>query len=350
MKYIKLGSSDLSVSAVCLGTMTWGQQNTQVDANQQIEYAIEQGVNFIDTAEMYSIPPKAETQGATETIIGNWLKQNAEKREALVLASKTAGNGISWIRDGRDVTRESITQAVDGSLKRLQTSYIDLYQIHWPNRTSPHFGKHWPGRVDYQSIDAAAQRDGMLDILRGLDDCMKAGKIRYCGLSNETPWGISEYLHLAEANHLPTMVSIQNEFNLLHLTDSPHVIESCMLNDVAYLPWSPLSSGMLSGKYRNGQIPPNSRWSMTQRNGLFRNTVEAHAAIEALFGVAQKHELSLAAMSLAWVYQFSGVTSTIIGATSMAQLEENLGAYELILSEDVLNDIERVIQRFPVPF
>lgn len=350
MKKVQLGSSDLSVSEICLGTMTWGQQNNQADADQQIEYALEKGINFIDTAEMYSIPPKAETQGATETIIGNWFQKNPSRRDELVLASKTTGNGIAWVRDGRDVTGESIKQAVDGSLKRLQTSYIDLYQIHWPNRTSPHFGKHWPGTIDYSQMDVEAERAGMLDILRGLDECVKAGKIRYCGLSNETPWGISEYLRLGEENNLPRMVSIQNEFNLLHLTDSPHIIENCVLNNVAYLPWSPLAAGILSGKYRNGSIPEGSRWSMTQRKGLFRNIPSVHEAVEAFYGVAQKHGMTLSQMSLAWVYQFSGVSSTIIGATSMEQLKEDIDAFELTLSEELLSDINAVIRNHPVPF
>lgn len=350
MNKVKLGSSELMVSEVCLGTMTWGNQNSQDDANEQMNYALEQGINFIDTAEMYAVPPSPDTCGFTETYIGNWLAANPEKRSEIILASKVAGPSLPWIRNGSPVTGDSLKQALDGSLQRLQTDYIDLYQIHWPNRTSPHFGRHWPADVEQKNTNADQQRDGVLDILRALDDSVKAGKIRYCGLSDETPWGIKEYLTLAKQHDLPTMVSIQNEFNLLHLKDSPYVIETCVLDDMAYLPWSPMAGGALSGKYRNGARPENSRWTMVQRNGIFRDTSQSHEAIEAYYQIAQKHELSLAQLSLAWVYQFSGVTSTIIGATSMDNLKENIDAYQLTLSEDVLAEIKSAIFRYPVPF
>lgn len=350
MKYTKLGRSDLQVSEVCLGSMTWGSQNTEQQGFEQIDYALDQGINFIDTAEMYSVPPKPETCGSTEKIIGNWVAKNPGKRKDIVLATKIAGPGLRWVRGGGNVTGKSVKQALDGSLKNLQTDYIDLYQIHWPNRTSPHFCKHWPQQVNYQEMDADAERAGMLEILTALDDCVKAGKIRHCGLSDETPWGVNEYLRLAETHNLPRMVSIQNEFSLLHLKDSPHLIETCVLNDVAYLPWSPLAGGALSGKYRKGAYPEGCRWTLDQRNGIFRDTELTHSAIEAYYNIAQRHNLSLAQMTLAWVYQFSGVTSTIIGATSMTQLKEDLGAYELVLSEQVRDQILQVIKRYPVPF
>ena len=350
MKKVKLGSSDLFVSEVCLGSMTWGKQNTQEDAFQQIDYALDQGINFIDTAEMYAVPPSPETYGKTETYIGNWLGANAHKRSDIVLASKVAGPGLHWVRGGSAVTGASLKEALDDSLKRLQTDYIDLYQIHWANRTSPHFGKHWPEGVQHHEVDVSQQQDGMLDILQALDDVQKAGKIRHCGLSDETPWGISQYLSLAKEHNLPRMVSIQNEFSLLHLKDSPYVIETCVLEDVAYLPWSPMAGGALSGKYRNGARPANARWSMSQRNGLFRDTSQCHEAIEAYYNVAEKHGISLAALSLAWVYQFEGVTSTIIGATTMDTLKEDIDAYTLRLNDDALSEIASVIQRYPVPF
>ena len=349
MKYQKLGSSNINVSEICLGSMTWGQQNTQQDANQQIAFALDQGINFIDTAEMYSIPPKAETQGATEKIIGNWLAANPGKREEIVLATKITGNGLPWIRNGNIVTGATVKQAVDESLQRLQTDYIDLYQLHWPNRNTPHFGKHWPGMIKL-SDNSKQYEQGMLDILQGLDDCVKAGKIRHCGLSNETPWGIQTYLRLSEQHKLPRMVSIQNEFNLLQTKDYPYVLESCLRNDVAYLPWSPLAAGSLSGKYRNGARPEGSRWTMMQRNGLFRDTAYAQAAIDEYYDVAQKHQLSLAQLSLAWVYQFEGVTSTIIGATTIEQLQEDIAAYELLLSDELKEDILEVLKKYVSPF
>ena len=350
MKKVKLGSSDLMVSEVCLGSMTWGEQNTQAQGAAQIDYALERGINFIDTAELYAVPPKPETYGLTETYIGQWLANNQEKRGDIVLASKIAGVGLPWIRDGAPITGETVKIALDASLKRLQTDYIDVYQLHWPNRTSPHFAKHWPGMVDPTAVDVEQEREGMLDILQALDDCIKAGKIKHCGLSDDTPWGINEYLRLAEQHNLPKMVSIQNEFSLLHLKDWPFLIENCVFNDVAYLPWSPLAGGALSGKYANGQKPEGSRWSMSQRNGLFRDTPQSHAAIAAYKEVADRHNLTLVQLSLAWVYQLAGVTSTIIGATSVEQLKEDIDAYEIALSEQVLNEVGDVIKRFPAPF
>jgi aryl-alcohol dehydrogenase-like predicted oxidoreductase len=350
MKRVKLGSSDLIVSEVCLGSMTWGSQNTQDEAFEQIDYALEQGINFIDTAELYAVPPKAETCGLTEKYIGNWFAKNPQKRNDIVLASKIAGPGLSWIRDGGKITGKAIKEALDGSLRNLQTDYIDLYQLHWPNRPNPHFCRHWPQAIDYKKIDVQQEKDGQLEILTALGECVKAGKIRYCGLSDDTPWGVKEYLNLAEKHDLPKMVSIQNEFSLLHLMDSPHLIETCVLDDVAYLPWSPLAGGALSGKYRNGVLPENCRWTIEQRNGIFRDTSHSHQAIEAFYEVAKRHNLSLTQMSLAWVYQFNGVTSSIIGATSMQQLKEDIGAYQLKLSDEILAEIDLVIKKYPVPF
>ena len=350
MKYTNLGSSKIKVSEVCLGTMTWGVQNTQADAAQQIDYALDKGINFIDTAEMYAVPPTKETYGLTEQYIGKWLSKNKAKREDIVLASKIAGIGIPWVRSGAGITGNAVKQSVDASLKRLQTDYLDLYQLHWTNRPTGHFARHWPGVVDFDEIDSAQEVAQHLEILQALGECVDAGKIRYCGLSNDTPWGINQYLKLANAHNLPKMVSVQNEFSLLHLIDSPFTIETCVLEDVAYLPWSPMAGGALSGKYRHNARPENCRWTMQQRNGIFRDTSQTHAAVEAFHAIAQQHNLSLAQLSLAWVFQFTGVTSTIIGATSMKQLKENIDAYEVVLSEEILKKVSAAIKQFPVPF
>lgn len=347
MHYSNLGSSQLKVSRLCLGTMTWGCQNTQSDADAQLDYALAQGVNFIDTAEMYAVPPTADTYGATERIIGDWLHRSGKRKE-IVLASKMAGNGLSYIRGGGDMTPATLTQAVDDSLQRLQTDYIDLYQLHWPNRLSPHFGKHRVGRIGF--ADANEQTEQMLGLLQALDNCVKAGKIRFCGLSNETPWGISQYLQLSEKHNLPRMVSIQNEFSVLHTKDWPYLIEQCVHEQIAYLPWSPLAGGALSGKYLDGARPAGSRWSMLQRNGLFRDTPESNKAIAAFNELANSHGVSASALALAWVNQVEGITSTIIGATSMEQLTQNVDAFSMLLSKPMLDDIAQFLQQHRAPF
>lgn len=350
MKYSKLGRTDIDVSHVCLGTMTWGKQNTQQDADQQIEFALDQGINFWDTAEMYAVPPTPDTYGKTESIIGDWFSRHESRRDEVVLATKIAGNGLSWVRDGGDVTGEAIVQSVDNSLARLKTDYIDLYQIHWPNRTSPHFAKHWPGRLNFSDVDTQQQSAEMLEILQALDECVKAGKIRHFGLSNETPWGVSEYLRLSEKHSLPRVASIQNEFSLLHAKDWPYLIEGCVREDVAYLPWSPLAAGALSGKYIDGARPQGSRWSYAQRNGLFRDTEASNQAIKAYKDIAERNGLTASQLALAWVDQVDGVTSTIIGATTMDQLKEDIKAFEVALSEQVISEVAEVFKQYPVPY
>lgn len=350
MKYSKLGRTGVDVSRVCLGTMTWGKQNTQKDADEQMAFALDSGVNFIDTAEMYAVPPTPETYGKTEAIIGDWLSRNASRREEFVLATKIAGNGLPWIRNAGDVTGEAIIASVDASLARLQTDYIDLYQIHWPNRTSPHFAKHWPGHISLSSVNTEVQSAQMLEILQALGECVKAGKINHFGLSNETPWGINEYLRLSDAHDLPRVASIQNEFSLLHAKDWPYLIENCVREDVAYLPWSPLAAGALSGKYIDGARPEGSRWSFAQRNGLFRDTDASNTAIKAYKELAESYGLTASQMALAWVDQVDGVTSTIIGATKMSQLEEDMKAFDLILSDALQADIAAIFKQYPVPF
>ena len=350
MKYVRLGSSSLEVSRICLGSMTWGLQNNQKDADEQLDYAQTQGINFIDTAEIYAVPPSEETYGKTENIIGNWLKSNPSRRKEIVLASKIAGPGFSYIRDNSEISSKTIIEAVEGSLKRLQTDYIDLYQLHWPNYSSPHFGNHWPNKLNYTSVNAEEQTEKMLDILQGLSSCIKAGKIRHCGLSDDTPWGINQYLRLSEQHNLPRMVSIQNEFSLLHTKDWPYLIENCVHEDIAYLPWSPLATGLLTGKYYNGARPEGSRWTFIQRNGLFRDTKYSNMAAQAFVELAHQHNITPAKLALGWVDQVNGVTSTIIGATTMAQLKENISAFDAPLTEGLLSDIQSLLKQYPAPF
>ena len=349
MKYVPLGSSDIEVSRVCLGSMTWGVQNNQQDADQQIDYALSQGINFIDTAEMYAIPPSAETYGKTESIIGHWLSQNQAKRKDLIIASKIAGVGLPYIRGGSKISSASIIEAVDGSLQRLQTDYIDLYQLHWPNRQSPHFGNHWPNQHN-TDIDVEQNIAEMLDILQGLDQCIKAGKIRHCGLSDDSTWGINQYLRLSKEHNLPRMVSIQNEFSLLQSKDWPYLIENCKHENIAYLPWSPLAAGALSGKYLNGARPEGSRWTLMQRNGLFRDSENSQKAVQAYVDLAKQHQLTSSHLALAWCDQIKGVTSTIIGATTMAQLKENIDAFAQPLSAELFNAVNDILKQHPMPF
>lgn len=349
MEYTKLGSSDLTVSRCCLGTMTWGRQNTEAEGHEQMDYALTQGVNFWDTAEMYAVPPNAETFGKTETIIGTWLAKNG-KRDDIVLASKVSGPGHAWVRGGTAIIdRTNITQALEGSLQRLQTDYIDLYQLHWPNRPFPHFNNGRAGHLDFTSVSTDEQEDNFLEVLQTLNEQIKAGKIRHIGLSDDSAWGIAKYIELADKHSLPRMVSIQNEFSVLCRRDDPHVAETCVREEVAYLPWSPLAQGMISGKYKNGARPQGTRWAIDDRP-VFRDTQPAHAAVDAYQAVADKHGLDVCQMALKWCDKQNFVTSTIIGATSMAQLKSNIAAFDLDISNDVISDIQDVYRQYPMPF
>ena len=350
MRYSLLGSSGLSVSRVCLGTMTWGIQNTQADANEQINYALDAGINFIDTAEMYPVPPSEQTHADTERFIGNWLCANQEKRDSIILATKIAGPGFKYVRDNSLITSQSIAQALDDSLARLKTDYIDVYQLHWPNRSTTHFGNHWPNKVKPSKLDVSKEVQRKRDILQGIKTALASGKIRHWALSDDTPWGIHTYLHLCDEMNMAKPVSIQNEFNLLHTKDWPYLIESCVFEDIAYLPWSPLSGGMLSGKYIDGARPKGSRWTLVQRNGLFRDNPHSQDATKAYCDIATKYNMTPSQLALAWVDQIDGVTSTIIGATSMPQLRENIAAFDIVLSDECLLDIEKVFMQYPMPF
>ncbi len=353
MNYSKLGSSGLDVSRVCLGTMTWGEQNSEAEGHEQIEYALDQGINFMDTAELYAVPTSAPTYGKTEEIIGSWF-QKSKRRESVILASKVSGGGVPWVRNGAPLTGSSLKSALEASLKRLQTDYIDLYQLHWPNRDFPHFGQTFSGLIDFSKENPQEVIDNCLDILRALGDVVKEGKVKFIGLSDDTSWGIMKYKELAKEYSLPSMVSIQNEFSLLNRSDDPYVAETCVQENIAYMPWSPLGTGMLSGKYKDGIIPEGTRWatSIKVQDDVdnYRNCPQAHAAVDAYLGVAKKHSLDPTQMALAFCNQQNFVTSTIIGATSMAQLKSNISAFDLVLSDKILQDIDKVYRQYPMPF
>lgn len=345
MRYKKLGRTDIDVSLICLGTMTWGEQNTEAEGHEQMDYALDQGVNFFDTAELYAIPPRAETYGRTEEIIGTWFAKTGN-RDKVILASKVAGLGLEWIRDGHIIDRNDILAALEQSLKRLQTDYIDLYQLHWPNRGSYHFAQHWGygPQFDPKQVD-----DNFLEVLETLDEQIKAGKIRHVGLSNETAWGTMKWLKMAEDNGLPRMASIQNEYSLLCRLFDYDLNEVAMAEDCGLLAWSPLATGMLSGKYRDGARPKGSRWSLDGRF-LQRDTEQAHAAVQGYMDVASKHGLDVCQMALAFVNDRPFTTSNIIGATTMEQLKTNIASVDLTLSDECLADIETVYRQCPIPF
>lgn len=349
MKTNPLGKTGLEVSEICLGTMTWGVQNDESDGHAQMDYALDRGINFFDTAEMYAVPPAPETFGKTEEIIGTWFASR-KNRDKVILASKVAGPGLHWVRGGDyKIDKANINQALEGSLKRLQTDYIDLYQLHWPNRSFPSFGRHWPGSVDFTQDSTAEIEDNFLEVLHALQSHVKAGRIRHVGLSNETAWGTMKYLELAEKHNLPRMESVQNEYSLLRLHDDPWLAEVCVREDVAYLPWSPLAGGMLSGKYLDGARPEGSRWSLGDRYNS-RDTEAGQNAVREFLNIAERHHLDVCQMALAYVRQQHFVTSTIIGATSMEQLKVNIDSADLVLPDTVKAEIQAVCRKYPIPY
>lgn len=350
MQYKKLGRTDMRVSHVCLGTMTWGCQNTEADAHEQMDYALDQGINFFDTAELYAVPPEEHTQGLTETYIGTWFAKTGS-RDKVILASKACGNTFPYIRGGAKLDRQNIEHAIEDSLKRLQTDYIDLYQMHWPQYAYPHHGSHHAGDIDYTKMDTVAEVDRILDIARTLDDLVKVGKIRAYGLSNDTPWGVMKYLEMADKHNLNRVTSVQNEYSLLYQHDDPYLAEVCVHEDVAYLPYSALAAGSLSGKYLDGARPAGARWSLGKDNRRNqRDTDTAQKAVRAYMALAEKHGLDVCQMALAWCYQKSFVTSTIIGATTMAQLKSDIAAKDITLSDEVLREIYKIYCEYPMPY
>ena len=345
MKYRYLGQTDVEVSVICLGTMTFGEQNSAAEAHEQLDYALSRGVNFIDTAELYAIPPRAETYGRTETIIGDWLRRRG-RRHDVVIASKIAGPGEGWIdhiRDGRTrFDRRHIAQALDGSLRRLQTDYIDLYQLHWPERKTNFFG-----RLGYEHVE---QDDltPLEETLEALNGQVRAGKIRYVGLSNETPWGVMTFLRLAERLGLPRVVSVQNPYSLLNRSFEIGLAEVAQREQVGLLAYSPLGFGVLSGKYLDGRQPPGARLTRWPDYSRY-SSPQAVAATREYVALARRHALDPAQMALAYVNSRTFVTSNIIGATRMDQLRDNIASIDLELPDDVMEGIEDIHRRCPNP-
>lgn len=344
MKYTHLGDTALKVSKICLGTMTWGEQNTEREAHEQLNYAVENGVNFIDTAEMYAVPSRAEVSGLTEKYIGTWLKTRKD-RDKLVIASKIVGPGknVRHVRKKATFSKAHLTEALNGSLKRLQTDYIDLYQLHWPERPTNYFG-----RLGYEHVsdEIGTPFNEIIETLKGF---MDQGKIRYYGLSNETPWGTMAFIREAEKYGLPKPVSVQNPYSLLNRTYEVGMAEISIREKAGLLAYSPLAFGLLSGKYRNGASPANARITLFGHKLQRYNGMLTHRAADLYTQIAETHGLSPAQMALAYVNSREFVTSNIIGATTMEQLKENIGSIELMLLEEVLEKIEEVHQLIPNP-
>jgi len=341
MKYSTLPNTDIKVSKICLGSMTWGEQNTESEGHEQIEYAISQGVNFIDTAELYSVPAKKETQGSTERVIGSWLKKHG-KRDEVVIASKIVGPAefSKHIRKG-DFSKQEITDAIHKSLERLQTDYIDLYQLHWPERQTNYFGK-----LGYTHDKNDNWKDNFAEVLEHLDGFVKEGKIRHIGVSNETPYGLMRYTEEARKG-APKMITVQNPYNLLNRKDEIGLAEILHRENIGHLPYSPLGFGMLTGKYLE-EIPKNSRVDLFPNYNRYMNE-NSYKATRLYNEIAKKHNISLTQLSLAFVNQQPFVTSNIIGATTVDQLTENIGSIHLTLSDEIINEINEVHAQIPNP-
>ena len=341
MKKRKLGMTDLEVSEICLGTMTWGQQNTESEGHKQMDYALDKGINFFDTAEMYAVPPKKETQGSTERIIGSWFKER-KSRDKVILATKVSGRSpLNWLRDGDKTTeqsKEQIFEAVDKSLIRLGVDYIDLYQLHWPDRPMNLFG----GSINYEHMDEPSIDISI--ILDSLNELVKSGKIRYIGLSNETPWGTMKFLHHSEISSTPRVQSIQNAYNLLNRTFEIGGSEVAHREDVGLLAYSPIAQGYLSGKYQNGALPKGSRKELFNRLQRYEGPY-AEEAIQAYLDIASKYEIDPTQLANQFVTTRPFVTSNIIGATNMEQLKLAVTSIDINLTKEIEEDIEKAFQR-----
>ncbi len=344
MEYCTLGTTDIKVSLLCLGTMTWGEQNSEAESHAQIDLALAHGINFIDAAEMYPVPPRAETQGKTEEYLGTWLKKSG-KRDKVILATKVTGRAESFGYLGRGETRlsrEHLMQAVEGSLKRLQTEYIDLYQLHWPDRQVNNFGQ-----LGY-THDPKDDPIPIFETLEVLSELVKQGKVRHIGLSNETPWGMMKFLEGAAAKGYPRIVSIQNPYSLLNRSFEVGLAEMAIKERCGLLAYSPLGFGMLTGKYLNSAMPAGSRLTIYSRFQRY-NRPRGFAATERYVALAKQHGLIPAQMALAFITRQPFLTSAIIGATTLAQLEENIKSMEITLSEEVLKEIEEIQVDIPNP-
>lgn len=346
MKYRKFGRTDTEVSLIGLGTMTWGEQNTEAEAHEQLDYALSRGINLVDTAEMYPVPPKAETQGRTETYIGTWLAKT-KRRQDIVLASKAAGpvrdpKRPGHIRDGKtNLDRKNLTAALDASLKRLQTDYLDLYQLHWPDRTTATFGRGYPWIKDEYTTPIE-------ETLEVLQDFVRAGKVRHIGVSNETPWGVAQFIKHAEQKDLPRIATIQNPYSLLNRVYETGLSEFSHLEQVSLLAYSPLAMGVLSGKYVGGARPEGARLTLFTRFTRYSNP-QSEAAAEQYVKLARDHGLSPTHLALAWVNQQPSVASNLIGATTLEQLKEDIDSVDVTLSDELLQAIDAIHAQHPNP-
>ncbi len=342
MNYKKLGNTDIDISTICLGTMTWGEQNTQNEAFDQMHYALDQGVNFWDTAELYAVPPKAETYGHTEVIIGNWFEQT-KKREKVILATKVGGPSRKYMRGGENsFFGKNLAEALDGSLKRLKTDYIDLYQLHWPERNVNNFGK-----LGYEHKENDWNK--FEDVLGDLEKHIQSGKIRYVGLSNETPWGVLGYLQLSKDKNLPRMMSIQNPYSLLNRSYEVGLAEVSIRENIGCLAYSPLASGYLSGKYRNGNLPKGSRMQRDYDFWTRYRKPNMESAVEEYYKISKKYNLDMSQMSIKFCEIQQFMTSVIIGATTMEQLKTNIESVKVNLDLETIKEINEVQKKYPNP-
>ena len=343
MKFKKLGTTNIDVSLICLGTMTWGTQNTEKDAFEQMDYAVSQGINFFDTAEIYSVPPTSDSYGKTEVMIGNWFEKR-KNRDKIILASKVAGPGCDWIRGGgKNFDEKKNGEAIDGSLKRLKTDYIDLYQLHWPERSTNFFG-----RRDYLFNNKEGNWNSFEDILEALEKFVKSGKIRHIGMSNETPYGLSRYLEISKNKGAPRMMSVQNPYNLVNRTYEIGMSEISIREKCGLLVYYPLAAGGLSGKYRNGKMPKDSRMALFKGWERHLNPL-AMKAYDKYFELAKDFNLTMVQLAQSFVNSRPFVTSNIIGATTMDQLKENVESINIEFTDEMMDRVNEIHNNNPNP-